>query len=213
LAVYNSQAIAFMLENYTINKVILSREITLREIEFLVTSFPDTEFEVFGEGDFCRYNNGLCYAEHKYGAKDICTVVVNDLVIKKTYRPDFRKIITSSLSDQEKLEKFDDTYRDMFSQIELIFEKLLIGDISDSQAKEPFEKILLAQAKRIDLFFDAQKPMSDVRNHGILSVLKALKFIEEQGSEKGELQGLKKELEASIKTGMNYLAENIKRKG
>jgi len=66
MAVYNTEAIRFFLENYTINKVILSREITLREIENIVTTFPETKFEVFGEGDFCRYNNGLCYAEHKY---------------------------------------------------------------------------------------------------------------------------------------------------
>ena len=66
LALYNSEAIRFFLENYTINKIILSREVTLKEIEKLVTNFPETRFEVFGEGDFCRYNNGLCYAEHKY---------------------------------------------------------------------------------------------------------------------------------------------------
>jgi len=47
LAVYNSEAISFMLENYTINKIILSREVTLKEIENLVKKFPDTQFEVF----------------------------------------------------------------------------------------------------------------------------------------------------------------------
>jgi len=57
MALYNKQAIRFFLENYKINKVILSREITLREIENIVTTFPETKFEVFGEGDFCRYNN------------------------------------------------------------------------------------------------------------------------------------------------------------
>jgi collagenase-like PrtC family protease len=47
MAVYNSQAIKFLLENYDINKIILSREITLKEIEKLVTEFSDTQFEVF----------------------------------------------------------------------------------------------------------------------------------------------------------------------
>jgi collagenase-like PrtC family protease len=46
-----------MLDNYNVNKVILSREVTLKEIESIVTEFPETRFEVFGEGDFCRYNN------------------------------------------------------------------------------------------------------------------------------------------------------------
>jgi collagenase-like PrtC family protease len=47
MAVYNSEAIRFLLENYKINKIILSREITLKEIEELVKEFKDTQFEVF----------------------------------------------------------------------------------------------------------------------------------------------------------------------
>jgi collagenase-like PrtC family protease len=47
MAVYNTEAINFLLENYDINKIILSREITLKEIENIVTSFPEVKFEVF----------------------------------------------------------------------------------------------------------------------------------------------------------------------
>jgi collagenase-like PrtC family protease len=47
MAIYNSEAIRFLLENYKINKIILSREVTLKEIENLVTEFNDTQFEVF----------------------------------------------------------------------------------------------------------------------------------------------------------------------
>jgi collagenase-like PrtC family protease len=47
MAVYNKEAIRFLLENYTINKVILSREVTLKEIESIVTEFSDVKFEVF----------------------------------------------------------------------------------------------------------------------------------------------------------------------
>jgi collagenase-like PrtC family protease len=47
MAVYNKEAIRFMLENYKVNKVILSREITLKEIESIVLEFPDVLFEVF----------------------------------------------------------------------------------------------------------------------------------------------------------------------
>jgi collagenase-like PrtC family protease len=36
-----------MLDNYNVNKVILSREVTLKEIESIVIEFPDTRFEVF----------------------------------------------------------------------------------------------------------------------------------------------------------------------
>jgi hypothetical protein len=47
MALYNTESIKFFLENYKINKIILSREITLKEIETLVSSFPNTKFEVF----------------------------------------------------------------------------------------------------------------------------------------------------------------------
>jgi collagenase-like PrtC family protease len=47
MSVYNTQAIQFFLDNYKINKIILSREITLKEIENIVTHFPNMQFEVF----------------------------------------------------------------------------------------------------------------------------------------------------------------------
>lgn len=212
LAVYNSEALRFFLENYSINKVILSREVTLREIEKLVTSFPQTQFEVFGEGDFCRYNNGLCFAEHKYGAKDICTVVVNDLVIHKVFRADFKRIILDeNISEQAKLQKFDERYQDIFSQIEEIFQRLLLGDISDTSARELLEKILLSHIKRVDLFFDAQKPLQDEKNQRILTFLKALRFVNESWNQNIALWDIQKELETSIKTGLLYISESIQK--
>jgi collagenase-like PrtC family protease len=47
LAVYNKEAIRFFIENYKINKIILSREITLKEIESIASEFPKMNFEVF----------------------------------------------------------------------------------------------------------------------------------------------------------------------
>jgi collagenase-like PrtC family protease len=49
MAVYNIDAIEFLKENYPIAKVILSREVTLPEIEKILEHFPDLLFEVFGE--------------------------------------------------------------------------------------------------------------------------------------------------------------------
>lgn len=213
LAVYNTHAIEFMLENYKINKIILSREITLKEIEHIVNTFPETEFEVFGEGDFCRYNNGLCYAEHKYGAKDICTVVVNDLIVKKIYKADFKKIILDkTLHDEEKLQHLDDSYQDLFDQIEHIFENILLWEIEQSTAKEKLYRIVRQSKGRIDLFFDGQKPLSDGHNQNVLSFLKALKFINQNTSEQTFLS-LQLEIEESFKSGMKYLSDTMKQKG
>jgi len=47
--------------------------------------------------------------------------VVNDLVVKKRFHPDFKKIILDeSLDNIQKLEKLEDTYEDIFSQIDKI---------------------------------------------------------------------------------------------
>jgi len=210
LAVYNSEAIRFLLENYTINKIILSREVTLKEIEYLATTFPDTDFEVFGEGDFCRYNNGLCFAEHKYGAKDICTVVVNDLIVKKVYRPDFKKIVLDTdVSEEEKVAAIDDSYEDVFQYIESLFDSVLIGEITDMKAREDMKRVVRRNMKRVDLFFDAQKPVTDERNKNILTFLKALKYLCEDENIEEDIQKSLQELETSVQSGMKHLMSAI----
>ena len=218
LAVYNSEAIRFMLDNYKVNKVILSRELTLREIEKLMGEFPDTKFEVFGEGDFCRYNNGLCYAEHKYGAKDICTIVVNDLVYKKRYHPDFKQIILDeALSNEEKIEKLWDDYEDMFEAIWNILEHTEIWMLSDDVARKDLFSIIYTQRNRVDLFFDGMKPITHNRNKNIIILLKWLRYL--LGGEgmnpvkRQELETLQKELEFSVQSGIEFLMKKTKEIG
>ena len=178
MSLYNTESIRFFLENYKINKIILSREITLKEIEKLVSSFPEVKFEVFWEWDFCRYNNGLCFAEHKYWERDICTVVVNDLVVKKKFKPNFKKIILDkNISNEEKVDLLDDSYENIFEKIENILTKIEIF----SEEKENLEKQLLQIFKisqnRVDLYFDALKPINSEHNKNIFSYLKWLKYL------------------------------------
>lgn len=211
MAVYNTEAIQFMLDNYDVNKVILSREITLKEIEKIVTHFPKVLFEVFGEGDFCRYNNGLCFAEHKYWAKDICTIVVNDLVNKKRYRPDFKKILQNpELSNEQKLAELSDDFKSIFEEIEQIFLLIDIGIDDREELISKLEKIVKRNKNNVDLFFDAMKPITDRRNKNILSFLKAVKYIAQENEEYNELAS---ELENSIRTGMQYNLEKAKKAG
>jgi len=206
LAVYNSEAIRFFLENYKINKIILSRELTLREIESLVTEFADTKFEVFWEGDFCRYNNWLCFAEHKYWAKDICTIVVNDLVVKKKFRPDFKEyILDNNLSNQEKVEKMDDEYSDVFSQISTILWKIEVWLLDKNPLEEELYKIINDSKNRVDLYFDALQVINSKKNIDILTYLRALNYLNLQ-----EFYILKKEVENSIKSWIIYLTNKTK---
>lgn len=218
LAVYNKEAISFFLENYKINKVILSRELTLKEIELLVTAFPTTKFEVFWEGDFCRYNNGLCFAEHKYSSRDICTVVVNDLIIKKRFHPNFKKVILDAEIDElQKLELLSNVYENVFDEIEWILEKTMLWIGEASALLDRLWSILFQLQKRVDMYYDALKPIKSEHNKNVVSALKWLKYFlhTEQGytlpSEKKDLlEDFRSDLEKSIKSGMNYMNTKIK---
>ncbi len=177
-ALYNTQSIRFFLDNYKINKVILSREVTLKEIEKLVTTFPETKFEVFWEWDFCRYNNWLCFAEHKYWSRDICTVVVNDLIIKKRFRPDFKKIVLdNSKTPLEKIAYFDDKYKDIFEEISEILDEIELWINDKNISLEKLFKIYKKTYSRVDLYFDwLNSPISD-KNKKIIVYYKWLKFL------------------------------------
>ena len=216
MAIYNSEAIRFLLENYKINKIILSREITLKEIESLVTEFSDVQFEVFWEGDFCRYNNWLCFAEHKYGAKDICTIVVNDLIIKKKFRADFKDfLLNSELSNEEKVEEMNDEFQDIFEEIEKLLLELELTHpwIPSLYSKgrrlqdieEELYKIINISKNRVDLFFDAMQGINTKRNINILTYLRALKYLNNP-----VFDDLRAEIEQSVQTGIKYLTNKTK---
>ncbi|MDD3646146.1 MAG: U32 family peptidase [Candidatus Gracilibacteria bacterium] len=219
LAVYNSEAIRFILENYKINKVILSRELTLKEIEKLTSDFPELKFEVFGEGDFCRYNNGLCFAEHKYGAKDICTIVVNDLVVKKKFRADFKEIVLDEkLSNEEKVGLMDDSYNDDFEQIASLLGKIELGFIDTESLKTKLLKMVLKNKSKVDLYFDALKPLQDKRNTDILIYLRGVKYLLNNnssilGEDLSELKKLETELNNSFKSYLEYHKKRVSELG
>lgn len=209
MAVYNCEAIKFLIENYCINKVILSREIALSEIEKILLEFPEMKFEVFGEWDFCRYNNGLCFAEHKYWARDICTVVVNDLIIKKRYNPAFKEIILrKDLSNFEKLELLNDEYLDDFEMLEKYFDELeLVSQEEENDILEKIKKIAEKNKNNPYLYYDALKSPVESRNKKIITILKAVKLI---NNKFWEYADLKEELENNIKFWMKAFTEILR---
>jgi len=206
MAVYNKSAIEFLLDNYDVNKVILSREITLKEIEWLVNHFPNTLFEVFWEWDFCRYNNWLCFAEHKYWAKDICTVVVNDLIIKKKFRPDFKDFILNEwLSNSEKIDLMDSSYLNPFEEISYNINNFELWIFDDKEILLNIWLIINKLKNRTDIFFDWLKPLNSERNKNIIILLKWIKLLNREEDKEFSM-----EVELSIKSWLQYLAEKSK---
>ncbi len=212
LAVYNEEAIEFLKENYPIYKVILSREVTIPEIEKIITKFPELIFEVFGEGDFCRYNNWLCFAEHKYTDRDICTVVVNDLITKKAINYDFRKIIQDKeLSNNEKVEKFDNTYENEYKQLENAFEKYELTGENLQECWDIFKKIL---QKHI-IYYDSLKWVHTEHNKNIDLLKIVLNHLLEHNIDINlpyfeSLENFKDYLDKEIKYWKQQSFENIK---
>jgi len=195
LAVYNKDAITFLLESYPIKKIILSREVTLKEIDDLTKEFPNLTFETFFSGDFCRYNNWLCFAEHKYSERDICTVVLNDWIIKKVINYDFRKIIKDdSLNNNEKIEKFNNEYKNEFETLDNILEEYnLLKEwfidekyINNNSLKTPEWKILdninsLSKTiiDKYILYFDTLENINSENNKWLKNVFRALWILKE----------------------------------
>lgn len=211
LALYNKEAIKFFIENYKINKIILSREVTLKEIEDLVTEFTDVDFEVFWEWDFCRYNNWLCFAEHKYWTKDICTVVVDDLIIKKRFKPDYKKVILDkTLSNIYKTELLDDTYKDPFKIIGETIENIEIWLESKERWLNLLQEIIISLKDRVDLYYDSLKSFDSKDNKRIIVVIKWINYILANNwdfDKIDQIKELKQELEKSIRSGIAYNLE------
>lgn len=210
LAVYNKEAIRFMLENYSVNKIILSREVTIKEIEEIVKEFPQMKFEVFGEWDFCRYNNGLCFAEHKYWDRDICTVILDNFDVKKSSKPNYKKLILDeNLSTEEKLKLLDNIYKNPFDEIWEIVDNLEMWIFKNTNNQENRLKELLIQNKVLpDLFFDGLQSLESKRNKKNLNYLKWLKYANfKLNFWEKELQT---ELEKSVKTWLEFYFKKLK---
>lgn len=131
LSIYNADAVSFFLDYFKnqwlkLNRVILPRELTLNEIESISKTFPEINFEVFGHGDYCRYANWLCLAEHKYFSRDLCWFVLKHwLEFKKALRYDFKKIILDdTTSNNEKQQLIDNN----LNEIKYIFTSQTVVD-------------------------------------------------------------------------------------
>ncbi len=104
--VYTTQSVTFLQKQFNPIKIILPRDISLKNIEEIVTVFPKQEFECFLYGDNCRYSESFCFTEHGYdstGFGSLCSFASNQKQLVKSATPTFKHIVKdSTLSDNEK---------------------------------------------------------------------------------------------------------------
>lgn len=123
LSIFNIDAISLLIDyakdnNILINRVILPREVTLKEIKEILSYFPNIEFEVFWHGDYCRYSNWLCMSEHKYFARDLCTFILKHWIqVKKSVIPSFKQLILDDQKTDVEKQNLIDNSLDWISQV------------------------------------------------------------------------------------------------
>ncbi|MEF2175920.1 MAG: U32 family peptidase [Candidatus Absconditabacteria bacterium] len=207
LSLYNIDAISLLIEyakdnNLNLNRVILPREVTLKEMKEIILHFPEIEFEVFGHGDYCRYSNGLCMSEHKYFSRDLCAFILkHGIEVKKSVIPSFKQMILDEhKSDTEKQNLIDNSL-DGISQLLITqnvvgtnsmnplideyitnFENDFFGQYSYQDITEISKKILFRFSVDIKTnvfkyYYDGLLPSTDLHNKYIDKVLRLLELV------------------------------------
>lgn len=105
---YTTQAVAFLIKEFDPVKIILPRDIALKDIETIVNTFKDMEFESFLFGDNCRFSESFCFSEHGYDTVQfgsLCSYALQNSILVKPATPAFKHIIkNTTLCDEEKKE-------------------------------------------------------------------------------------------------------------
>ncbi len=76
---YSKAAVAFFLQ-FSPVKIILPRDITIEELESIVSHYKEVQFEAFLFGDNCRFSEAFCFSEHGYDSLEfgsLCGYAIN----------------------------------------------------------------------------------------------------------------------------------------
>lgn len=88
-SVYNSQHISELLSSYNIKKIVLPRELSIKEQLHLIKKFLNIDFELLVLNDWCYNNDGMCSSVHfKYLPKDVSHSCKRDSEFKIDGAPD-----------------------------------------------------------------------------------------------------------------------------
>lgn len=241
LSLFNVDAISMLIDyskdnNLNINRVILPREVTLKEISYISQEFPLINFEVFWHWDYCRYSNWLCMSEHKYFARDLCTFILKHWIeVKKTVLPSFKHfILDNTKSDIEKQNIIDNSL-DWISQILISqnvvwtnsmnplidqyindFENDFFGKLSYQEITEICKKFLFRLS--VDLksnifkyYYDWLLPSTDLHNKYIDKVLRLLELVWRYVDTSSVDEDVSKIKKLRIKA-KNYYADQIQKR-
>ena len=72
---YSVESVAWCLETFHPDKIILPRDLLPDELAGIANAFPQTSFEAFLCGDTCRFSEPYCFVEHGFDSvisRDLC---------------------------------------------------------------------------------------------------------------------------------------------
>jgi hypothetical protein len=120
--VYAVQSVGYLQKQFNPMKIILPRDISLENIEQIVSTYPKQDFECFLYGDNCRYSESFCFVKHGYdsvGFGSLCGFASTHKKPIKTASVNFKHIAKdSTLSIEEKKEKLSKVPMDIASVLD-----------------------------------------------------------------------------------------------
>ncbi len=209
--IYNNYTISFLSENYNINRYILPRELSVKEIQTITSNFPDLRFEVFLSGDKCIWNNWFCFTEHntKWNPHSYCQFIEKIYDYRKVVQYDFKKIINNKKIDsKEQLEKMSNQLGDLpYWYLGSVGEYLLSNTVSSKSLYSYYSFF----KNKINLIYDPTYPYNHSYNQNIIKFVNWLRHnIEKIQLEDNDNNQIYDELEDFIKMKYKEISYWIK---
>jgi tRNA isopentenyl-2-thiomethyl-A-37 hydroxylase MiaE len=105
--IYTDEAVKFF-KRFNPKKMILPRDISIKDIQKIVSSNPDIDFECFLYGDNCRFSEAFCFSEHGYdslGFGSLCSFAFSNKLPKQAPNHNFKQLIKNpKITPDQKLQ-------------------------------------------------------------------------------------------------------------
>jgi len=101
---YSYQSIEFLIQQFNPIKIILPRDMQLKDIKKIVKSFPNMQFECFLFGDGCRFSESFCFVdqgEYDLETPTLCSFVKKNYKIVQKANVAFKLIAQDGVLDKD----------------------------------------------------------------------------------------------------------------
>lgn len=162
--IYSNESVEFF-KRFEPKKIILPRDISIKDLTDIVSSHPNMKFECFLYGDNCRYSEAFCFSEHGYdslGFGSLCSFAFSNKKPIKAPNQNFKQLIKNPKIPIE--QKQEILKSDSFDIKELL-DELEVAIYENDTIKE---SKIVEFLKRVDLEYLKKTKTSYLRAVNIL---------------------------------------------